>query len=88
MDDGVRRVDKAVVCIAIETELRRGEVANENSDTRLEVFVKTRKVHVELHRLPQANLRVVRIFAAYQQIETCALLVKKIGSHMGADVSG
>jgi len=53
MDDGVRRVDKAVVCIAIETELRRGEVANENSDTRLEVFVKTRKVHVELHRLPQ-----------------------------------
>jgi hypothetical protein len=43
---------------------------------------------VELHRLPQANFRIVRIFTAYQQVEACALLVEKIGGHMGADVSG
>ncbi len=88
MDDGIRRVNQPVVCIAIESELRRREVADKNSDARLQVFVKARKVHVQLHGLPQANFRVMRVFTAHQQVESCALLVEKIGRHMGADVSG
>ena len=88
MNHRVSRVDEPVVSIAVQTKLRSRQIANKNSNARLQMLVEAREVHVQLHGLPQSHFGITRIFAAYQQIQARSVLVEEIGRRMSAYVSG
>jgi hypothetical protein len=52
-----------------ETKMLAGEIAEKNSRASADVFLKFRKFHVQLERLPKAFTRFLLIFRANQEIQ-------------------
>src|SRR5437660_12211747 len=73
----IRRSDQQFVLVVIEPEAWRGQIAAENVYARREVFAKSRKVAVQLQRMPQPALRFLDILCANQQIQRFAMVFEK-----------
>src|ERR1019366_9259883 len=88
MNDGIGAVDQPVVVVFRQTKLRTRQISAENTDARLEVFVKAREIHVQLKSAPQARRCLLRITRPYQQVQRGIMILQEIGGYMRADVSG
>src|SRR5712672_2085335 len=78
---------ESVVTILIQTEARIRQVSKKNPELRLQVFVESPERHVQLHCVPQPNLRVVRIASPHQHIQRRFMLLQQISGNMRADIT-
>ena len=88
MNDRVSGFYKFALFIIGEAELRAGQIAAEDSDTRMKVVMETREIHVQLQTLPQPQFGFVLGLGPDQQIKRILVAIEKIGGDMSADVSG
>ena len=61
-------MNQAVIIVAVQSELRGGQVAGENADASLQVLVESRKIEVELECAPKPNRRLLGVLAAHQDV--------------------
>jgi len=87
MDHRIGGVDQAIVIIPRQTELSPRQVSAKDSDPRLQIFVEPWEVQMQLQRMPQAHLRLVRISRPYQHVQRSSVLLQQIGGDVPADVS-
>ena len=62
-------VDQSIVIVPAKTESCPGQIPTKDPDARLQIFVETREVQMQLQRLPQPNFGLVRVARAHQQIQ-------------------
>lgn len=88
MDDRIGGMKETIITVAIQAELRVGQIAAKDSNPGLEKLIKALEAHVQLESLPEADFGLMRVSGAHQDVEGGAMLVEEIGGDVSADVSG
>ena len=81
------RTSAAIIVLA-QAEARIGQIAQKNTDARIEKLFEVREIHVELKRAPEAAARFLRVARAHQQIQRIGMIREQIRRDVGADVAG
>src|ERR1700722_99799 len=88
MNDRIGRVNKPVIFIARQSEVRQRQISTEDPDPRLHILKEAREFQMQLKTLPQAELRFLQILRAHEYVQSYAVTFQQIGGDVRAYVSG